>query len=266
MILSIFASSVLTKSILEHIQEGKLQNRKSLAVLIDPDTSNDNIKEVCMLCNSLEVDYIFCGGSLVTQGQTDSCIQLIKQYTKVPVLIFPGNEMHVSNRADGILFLSLVSGRNAEYLIGKQVVSAPFLRRSGLEILSTGYILVDGGRTTTVNYVSQTIPIPSNKPDIAAATAMASEMLGQKLIYMDAGSGAMSPIPAKMVAKVAKSVEAPVIVGGGIDTAEKAFKIFDAGASLVVVGNALEKKPGLLNELIAARDSFKVSSASINNA
>jgi len=254
---------ILTNTILEQIQKGKLQSRKALAVLIDPDTSNENIKEVCLLCNSLEVDYIFCGGSLVTQGQTDSCIQLIKQYSSIPVLIFPGNEMHVSNKADGILFLSLVSGRNAEYLIGKQVVSAPFLRRSGLEILPTGYILVDGGRTTTVNYVSQTIPVPANKPDIAAATAMASEMLGQKLIYMDAGSGAMSPVPAKMVAKVSKSVEAPVIVGGGIDTAEKAFQIFDAGASVVVVGNALEKKPGLLNGLIAARDSFSVSTESI---
>ena len=253
----------MTKLILDSIKLGKAAGKKSLAVLIDPDTSNENIKEVCSLCNELAVDYIFCGGSLVTQGQTDTCIYLIKQHVKIPVLIFPGNEMHVSNKADGILFLSLVSGRNAEYLIGKQVVSAPFLKRSGLEIIPTGYILVDGGRTTTVNYVSQTIPVPSNKPDIAAATAMASEMLGQQLIYMDAGSGAMSPVPANMVKKVCKSVAAPIIVGGGIDTADKAFKLFDAGASIVVVGNALEKKPGLLHELIAARDSFKVSSASI---
>ena len=253
----------MASTILNIIKEGNFQNRKSLAVLIDPDTTTENIKEVCALCTTLEVDYIFCGGSLVTQGQTETCIQIIKQQTSIPVLIFPGNEMHVSNKDDGILFLSLVSGRNAEYLIGKQVVSAPFLKRSGLEILPTGYILVNGGRTTTVNYISQTIPIPSNKPDIAAATAMASEMLGQQLIYMDAGSGAMSPIPASMIAKVVKSVNAPVIVGGGIDTAEKAFKIFDAGAAIVVVGNALEKKPGLLNELVAARDSFKVSSATL---
>lgn len=253
----------MIKSILEKIKLDRASKKKSLAVLVDPDTSNENIKEVCSLSNKLAVDYIFCGGSLVTQGQTDSCIHLIKQHTEIPVLIFPGNEMHVSNRADGILFLSLVSGRNAEFLIGKQVVSAPFLKRSGLEVISTGYLLIDGGRTTTVNYVSQTIPIPSNKPDIAAATAMASEMLGQQLIYLDAGSGAMSPVPASMVNKVNKAVEAPIIVGGGIDTAEKAFKLYDAGASIVVVGNALEKKPGLLNELVAARDSFKVSSASI---
>ncbi len=250
-------------STLSQIIENKAQNKKALAVLIDPDTGKDNIKEVCLLCNELAVDYIFCGGSLVTQGQTDSCIQLIKQHTRIPVLIFPGNEMHVSNKADGILFLSLVSGRNAEYLIGKQVVSAPFLKKSGLEVIPTGYLLIDGGRTTTVNYVSQTIPIPSNKPEIAQATAMASEMLGQKLIYLDAGSGAMSCVPAEMIQKVSKVVEAPVVVGGGIDTAEKAFKLYDAGASVVVVGNALEKKPGLLPEIIAARDSFKVSSASL---
>lgn len=240
------------------LNKGKANGYKSLAVLIDPDTNLENINEVCKLCNELSVDFIFCGGSLVTQGQTDACIYHIKQQTQIPVLIFPGNEMHVSNKADGILFLSLVSGRNAEYLIGKQVVSAPFLRRSGLEILPTGYILVDGGRTTTVNYVSQTIPIPANKPDIAAATAMASEMLGQKLIYMDAGSGALSPVPEKMIAKVSNAVDLPIIVGGGIDNADKAFKIFDAGADVVVVGNALEKKPGLLHELAAARDSFGV--------
>lgn len=253
----------MSNSILDKIGDIKAQNTKALAVLIDPDTSSDNIKEVCSLCNKLAVDFIFCGGSLVTQGQADVCIQLIKNETAIPVLIFPGNEMHVSNKADGILFLSLVSGRNAEYLIGKQVVSAPFLKKSGLEILPTGYILVDGGRTTTVNYVSQTIPIPSNKPEIAAATAMASEMLGQQLVYLDAGSGAMATVPVPMISKVAKSIEVPIIVGGGIDTPEKAFKLYDAGASVVVIGNALEKKPGLLNELIAARDSFRVNTKSL---
>jgi putative glycerol-1-phosphate prenyltransferase len=254
----------LTFKTLSFIEQASAQQQKMLAVLIDPDNKSEDIKALCKVCNEVSVDFIFCGGSLVTQGQSDACIKLIKQQTNIPVVIFPGNEMHVSNAADAILFLSLVSGRNAEYLIGKQVVSAPFLRRSGIEVMPTGYLLVDGGRTTTVNYVSQTIPIPANKSDVAAATALASTMLGQKLIYMDAGSGALSSIPASMIRKVKDTVEVPIIIGGGIDTAEKAFATYDAGADVVVVGNALEKAPGLLHKLIAARDSFKLQRVKIN--
>lgn len=241
------------------------KENKLLAVLIDPDHKGDDVKALCKLCDDLEVDFIFCGGSLITQGQTDHCIKQIKSSTAIPVVIFPGNEMHVSNAADAILFLSLVSGRNPEYLIGKQVVSAPFLKRSGIEVIPTGYLLVDGGRTTTVNYVSQTVPIPSNKEDVAAATALASTMLGQRIVYMDAGSGALSPVPAKMIKKVKDTVDVPVIVGGGIDTSEKAFSAYEAGADIVVVGNALEKSPGLLHQLAAVRDSFRVQGVAIDN-
>ena len=258
-------SIIINSKVLYCLQNARQQSEKMLAVLIDPDNKTSDIKALCKIANEVSVNYIFCGGSLVTQGQSDSCIKLIKQQTKIPVVIFPGNEMHISNSADAILFLSLVSGRNAEYLIGKQVVSAPFLKRSGIEVMPTGYLLIDGGRTTTVNYVSQTIPIPANKPDIAAATALASTMMGQQLIYMDAGSGALSPIPDEMIKKVKQTVDVPVIVGGGIDTAEKAFAAYDAGADVVVVGNALEKSPGLLHKLTAVRDSFEVSGSGIHS-
>jgi len=238
-------------SLLKDIQAKKSASKKSLAVLIDPDTNIENIKEVIKLSKRFSVDFIFCGGSLVTQGAYDNCIQLIKEHCDIPVLIFPGNEMHISAQADAILFLSLVSGRNAEFLIGKQVVSAPFIKKAKLEAIATGYILIDGGNTTTVHYISQTIPIPNNKPDIAAATAMASEMLGLKLIYLDAGSGANMPVSEAIIKSVSNVVDAPIIVGGGIDTPEKAKKAFIAGADIVVIGNALEKDPNLLEQLAA---------------
>lgn len=243
-------------SLLKDIQAKKIVSKKSLAVLIDPDTNIENIKEVIKLSERFSVDFIFCGGSLVTQGVYDNCIQLIKENCDIPVLIFPGNEMHISAQADAILFLSLVSGRNAEFLIGKHVVSAPFIKKAKLEAIATGYILIDGGNTTTVHYISQTIPIPNNKPDIAAATAIASEMLGQQLIYLDAGSGANEPVSKTIIETVSKSVAAPIIVGGGIDNAEKAYQAFTAGADIVVIGNALEKDPTLLADLANMRNSF----------
>jgi putative glycerol-1-phosphate prenyltransferase len=165
----------------------------------------------------------------------------------------------VSKYADALLYLSLVSGRNAELLIGQHVVSAPFVRKSGLEIMPTGYMVIDGGAPTTVSYISNATPIPSDKNEIALCTAMASEMLGMKLIYMDAGSGAKRPITESMIAMVAANIEAPLIVGGGISDPEKAYLNCKAGADVIVIGNAIEKDPALIKEMATAVHSLALT-------
>ena len=167
----------------------------------------------------------------------------------MPVVLFPGSNLHIDMAADAILFLSLISGRNPDFLIGQHVLAAPILKRSRLEILPTGYLLIDSGRQTTVSYISNTTPIPHDKPDVAACTAMAGEMLGLKLVYLDAGSGAQQPVTARMVATVRRTVDAPLVVGGGITTPAQAEELLRAGADLVVVGNAIETHQQLLADI-----------------
>jgi putative glycerol-1-phosphate prenyltransferase len=183
-------------------------------------------------------------------------VSAIKEKCNIPVILFPGSPDQITPKADALLYLSLISGRNPELLIGQHVISAPFVRQSGLEIMPVGYMLVDGGTPTTVSYISNTNPIPANKNDIASCTAMAGEMLGLKLIYMDAGSGAQKAIPTAMIAQVAKYITIPLIVGGGITTAEKAKENCLAGADVIVVGNAVEKDPNLIKEIAAAIHSL----------
>lgn len=240
--------------ILNYLLENKGNGKKLLAVLIDPDSVSDvqQLAVTCKMCNEGNVDLILVGGSLITNGFFEQCVSLIKSHTKIPVLLFPGSVMQISKDADAILFLSLISGRNADLLIGKHVLSAPTLKQSNLEILPTGYMLIDGGNITSVSYISNTVPIPADKSAIAATTAMAGEMLGLKIIYMDAGSGAQFPIPAKLINAVRKNVSAPIFVGGGIRTPEAAKAACDAGADIVVVGNAIEKDPSLIAKLVAA--------------
>jgi putative glycerol-1-phosphate prenyltransferase len=168
------------------------------------------------------------------------------------VLLFPGSPAQISRHADALLYLSLISGRNPELLIGQHVISAPFVKKSGLEIIPTGYIVVDGGAPTTVSYISNATPIPADKSDIALCTAMAGEMLGKKLIYMDAGSGAKKPITEEMIAAVAQNIDVPLIVGGGIRDAEKAYLNCKAGADVIVIGNAIEKDASIIEEMAAA--------------
>lgn len=225
--------------------------RKSFAVLIDPDKIEDEAACMRIVNMSIEnqVDYFLVGGSLITGNNFSQVVRLIKEHTSIPVIIFPGNNMHIESVADGIFFLSLISGRNAELLIGQHVVAAPVLKRSNLEIMSTGYMLIDPGKQTTVSYMSNTTPIPEDKPSVAACTAMAGEMLGLSLIYMDAGSGAAYPVSSKMISMVRKSVSVPLIVGGGIDSAHKAARAYEAGADLIVIGNGIEKSPELLIEI-----------------
>tara|TARA_Y100000782_G_C10188974_1_gene269033 strand:- start:6882 stop:7607 length:726 start_codon:yes stop_codon:yes gene_type:complete len=236
--------------ILDQLVEKKALSEKQFAVLIDPDNqSAEELVAFVQKADAAGVGFFLVGGSLLISDQLEATILAVKSATSKPVVIFPGSPMQVNNKADGILLLSLISGRNAEMLIGHHVIAAPLLKRSRLEVLPTGYILVDGGRQTTASFMSGTTPIPADKPDIAAVTAMAGEMLGLKLIYMDAGSGAQNPITAEMIGKVAKGTDVPLIIGGGIRSIESAKTAFDAGADVIVVGNALEKNPEFLNEL-----------------
>jgi len=244
-------------SIYNKIISDKKANKKSFALLIDPD--KQDLTQLLTIINKAEkakVDYFFVGGSLLTYDSLDTCLKTIKNNSTIPVVLFPGNAMQVNDKADGILFLSLISGRNAEMLIGKQVITAPILKQSSLEVLSTGYILVDSGKPTTASYMSNTTPIPADKDTVSACTAMAGEMLGLKLIFMDGGSGAKNPISSKMIATVSKSIDAPLIIGGGINSGEKALVNCKAGADIIVVGNAIEKNEDLISEISSAVHQF----------
>ena len=240
--------------------EKKRSGKKSFAVLIDPDkVDNEKIDQLLALSSEAKVDYFFVGGSLVISSHLDECIQQIKLSSNIPVLLFPGSPSQVSKYADALLYLSLISGRNPELLIGQHVISAPFVKKSGLEIMPTGYMVIDGGAPTTVSYISNATPIPADKNEIAMCTAMAGEMLGMKLIYMDAGSGAKRPITEHMIEKVARHIEIPLIIGGGITEPEKAYLNCKAGADVIVVGNAIEKDVSLIKEISNAVHSVPVN-------
>jgi phosphoglycerol geranylgeranyltransferase len=242
------------KSLLDHIQKKKSKKQKSFALLLDPDAFEDlnGLRRLCRTCEDTGVDLLLLGGSLITNGNLEECLKVIRKHSSIPVFLFPGDNMQLSERAHGILLLSLISGRNPDLLIGRHVLAAPRLKKSALEIIPTAYMLVDGGHITSVSYMSNTTPIPADKADIAACTAMAGELLGLKLIYMDAGSGARFPIPDKMIRQVSRSVKLPVIIGGGIRTPEQAMKSCRAGADLIVVGNAAEKDPDVVKLMVQA--------------
>jgi phosphoglycerol geranylgeranyltransferase len=239
--------------IVEQIREKQALGKKQFALLIDPDSAS--ISEVARLCESAveaKVDMIFVGGSLMTNGSMDQVINSIHTNCNIPAVIFPGDPSQVSSSADAILFLSVISGRNPEMLIGRHVMSAPVLKRAGIEVIPTGYMLIDSGTQTTASYMSGTTPIPHDKNDIAACTALAGEMLGLNAIFMDGGSGAKNPISEEMIAAVRSQISVPLFTGGGIKTPEKALANCKAGADVIVVGNAIEKDPNLLSELASA--------------
>lgn len=228
-------------------------SKKKFVVLIDPDKPTDEqVVEIVEKSKKVGVDFFFVGGSLLLTDSLDHCIKLIKKHCDIPVLIFPGDSLQISKWCDGFLLLSLISGRNSEMLIGRHVVAAPYLKLYGNEIIPTGYMLIDGGRQTSVSYISNTTPIPHDKDAIAMCTALAGEMLGLKIIYMDAGSGAVNPISNEMINKVKNTISVPLIVGGGIRTPEKAAECARAGADIIVVGNALEKSIENLQEFADA--------------
>lgn len=231
-----------------------------MALLIDPDKADQESLFTLLSQTAIyPVDFFFVGGSLITNYNHADVIATIRQRTDVPVVLFPGNPLHIEASADAILLLSLISGRNPEFLIGQHVISAPLLKKSGLEILPTGYILVDSGVQTTVSYISGTTPLPYDKPDVAACTAMAGEMLGLQLMYLDAGSGARKPVSANMIRAVSTTVAVPIVVGGGIDSEEKAYDALQAGADLIVVGNGVEQNPDLLAQLSGVIQSVNQS-------
>jgi putative glycerol-1-phosphate prenyltransferase len=229
------------------------QGRKQLAVLIDPDKLlNHDVERIAINASRSGVDYFFVGGSLLVNNELDQCIKTLKANSKIPVILFPGNTMQMSWRADAILFLSLISGRNAEMLIGLHVIAAPYLKLSSLEVISCGYMLIESGKTTSVQYMSNTMPIPSDKIDIAICTAMAGEMLGLKLIYLEAGSGAQQRVPLSMIEQVKQNVNIPIIVGGGLCTPEQVSEVANAGADIIVIGTAFEHNSGLVSEIADA--------------
>ena len=247
------------KGIYSSLCERKNSGKKSFAVLIDPDkVDNEKVLQLIELGIAARIDYFLVGGSLVVSNYIDECVGLIKQHSSIPVILFPGSPNQLSKNADALLYLSLISGRNADFLIGQHVISAPVVKQSGLEIMSTGYMVIDGGAPTTVSYISNAAPFPADKNEIAMCTAMAGEMLGMKLIYMDAGSGAKKAIPESMIEKVSGCISVPLIVGGGITNPEKAYLNCKAGADVIIVGNAIEKDESLIMEMSSAVHSVPV--------
>lgn len=242
---------MIPHKVYQKLLSGKKSNKKQVAILIDPDKVNDlHLKSTIQIAENYKVDFLFVGGSLLYKTEKFAAtIQNIKNLTTIPIVIFPGSNLQISSNADALLLLSLISGRNADLLIGQHVIAAPYLKESGIEIISVGYMLVDCGKQTTASYISGSMPIPYNKPEIAACTAMAGEMLGNKVIYLDGGSGADKIISQAMIEAVAKSIDVPLIVGGGIRSGEDASSVFKAGADLIVIGNAIEKDPSLIAEI-----------------
>ncbi len=231
--------------------------KKQLAVLIDPDKVNEeHLKKLCEYASAYQVDYFFVGGSILTHGSISETIAWLKKFTSLPVILFPGNASQVNPQADAILYLSLISGRNADLLIGQHVLSALSVKLSGLEVIPTGYILIDSGNVTTVQYVSNTKPIPHDHSELAVSTAVAGQLLGMQVIYLEAGSGARRTVSGQMIEMVKKNTNLPLIVGGGIRTGEKAIEIYNSGADIIVVGNAIESNPELMFEIAKAKSNL----------
>lgn len=237
-----------------HIEKSRRQRKMGIAQLIDPDfvQSVDQLIDIAQRAEKAKVDFFFFGGSLVTQLASFDKVKALKKISTIPVILFPSSPAHIDPSADAILMLSLISGRNPEYLIGAHVAAAPILKSLNLEILPTGYILVNCGEPTTAEYVSGTTGVPYRKPEIAAATALAGTMLGLKLIFLDGGSGADRTVSQKMIAAVRAVIDVPLIVGGGIRSIDDARSIRDAGADLIVVGNGAQESPDFITELSAA--------------
>lgn len=243
---------MIYKDIIKNIKNGK----KLFALLIDPDNhSEKSLLEVIEHANSSQVDMILIGGSLLN-NHIDHSAALIKKNTKIPLLLFPGSPLQITSNADGILLLSLISGRNPDLLIGNHVIASAYIKRSKLEVIPTGYILIDGGKSTSVEYMSNTRPIPAEKTDIAIATAMAGEMLGLKLIYLEAGSGARNHVTYDLISGVKQNINIPLIVGGGIKTEADIEQTIKAGADIIVIGTAIEQNPEILKKLVQATHSL----------
>lgn len=244
--------------IYDQILKRSQSGRKQIAILIDPDKRTaKEVENIARAAGEAQPDYFFVGGSLLVNNQLEECVRILKEHSGIPVILFPGNTLQMSWKADAILFLSLISGRNAEMLIGRHVIAAPYLRLSPLEVISCGYMLIESGKPTAVQYMSNTMPIPADKLDIAICTAMAGEMLGLRLIYLEAGSGASQPVPVDMISQVKENTGIPLIVGGGIRSPRQAVEICNAGADIIVIGTALEENHDMITEMTDAVHGWK---------
>ena len=230
-----------SNSVLDYFHEVLKQHNAGYFVLIDPEQCNiDKCAKLAMQVEQAGADAILLGGSFLT-NDLHPIAKALKQETELPIVLFPGDSMHLTPYADAILYISLISGRNPNYLIGEQVKAAPWIQRYALKPIPTGYMLIDGGNTTAVEFMSGTAPIPRDKPDIAGPHALAAEYLGMQMVYLEAGSGAAQPVPDEMIAAVKNQISIPLIVGGGIRTPKIAAEKVKAGADFIVTGNVLEK-------------------------
>lgn len=244
------------RTIYKTILLNKERNHKMLAVLLDPDQCQGSVlaSTIAMLKSNVP-DFIFVGGSH-TLNSIDSLIELLKEEIKTNIVLFPGNTSQFCSNANALLYLSLLSGRNAEFLIGQHVSSAVAIKKSGIEVIPTGYILIDGGKPTSVEYISNTRPIPRDKKEIVLSTAVAAELLGMKLVYLEAGSGANNPVPSDMIEFVKAGLSLPLIIGGGIKNTSQLKEAFDAGADIVVVGNIFESLPTKISEFVSFTKAY----------
>jgi phosphoglycerol geranylgeranyltransferase len=237
--------------IYQNILSAKKQGKKLLAILLDPDKMDlDRLSESLVLINDSKVDYIFVGGSTVKEGVTQELVKRLKQQTPIPIILFPGHYSQITSHADAILFLSLISGRNPEYLINQQVKAVPLIRSSGLEVIPTGYILIDGGKETSVQKISETQPLRSKDILEITDTACAGMYMGKKIIYLEAGSGALKPVHTSVIRAVINDIDIPLIVGGGIRTVEELMQAYSSGADLVVIGTAFEENNNVLTKIM----------------
>lgn len=232
-------------------------HHKQLAILIDPDKTNypGTIHALLEKISILKPDFLFVGGSTVTTEDFGQCVELLKEHSDIPVIIFPGGHHQIHPKADGILFLSLISGRNPDYLIGHQVESAHRLKKLDITVIPTGYLLIDGGKQSSVAYVSQTSPIPADQTSIAVKTALAGEMMGMRAIFLDAGSGALQPVPTTMIRAVKEAIDMPLIVGGGLKNTDEVEAAYQAGADIVVIGNKIEEDIDFLLDLRSVKEA-----------
>ena len=223
---------------------------KGIAVLVDPDKfkTKESLADFLIKIKLAEPDFIFVGGSSVTKSDFDQCVEMVKKMLSIPLVLFPGAAHHISNNADALLFLSLISGRNPDFLIGQHVEAIDELEEMNIETIPTSYLLIDGGKMSSVQYVSGTQPIPQDEFSIARKTALAGKHLGQKLIYADAGSGAIRPISCEMI-ETLSTVKSPLIVGGGLNSIKRVKAAHNSGANLVVIGNKLEEDVDFLLDL-----------------
>jgi len=244
------------KNIYKTILLNREANKKMVAVLLDPDKCRGSIlSSTVAALKSNTPDFVFVGGSHMLNS-VDSFIELLKEEVKSNIVLFPGNAAQFSTKANALLYLSLLSGRNAEFMIGQHIISSVAIKKSGVEIIPTGYLLIDGDKPSSVEYISNTRPIPRDKKEIALSTAVAAELLGMRLVYLEAGSGANVPVPTDMIQYVSSGLSLPLIVGGGIKTTEQLTEAFDAGADIVVIGNVFEAKPSLISDFVSCAHSY----------